>query len=46
MMQWKDETSSDAAHRIPDLIAIWEPMRKLTDEMEFLHLQAAGLGTA
>lgn len=41
MMEWKDESSSDAAHRIPDLMAIWEPMRKLTDEMEFLHLQPA-----
>jgi hypothetical protein len=46
MMRWKDESSSDAAHRIPDLMAIWEPMRKLTDGMELLHLQPAGVGTA
>jgi hypothetical protein len=42
---WKSE-SRDAAHRIPDLMAIWEPVRKLTDGMEFLHLQPAGVGTA
>jgi|SRR5688572_10485634 len=46
MMQWKDESSSDEAHRIPEFMAIWEPMGKLTDEMEFLHLHPAGVGTA
>ena len=44
MMQWKDESSSDAAHRIPELMAIWEPMGRLTDGMEFLHLRPAGVG--
>jgi hypothetical protein len=45
MMQWKDETSSDAAHQMPEVMAVWEPMGSLTDGMEFLHLQPAGIGT-
>jgi len=45
MMQWKDENSSNAAHQMPEVMAVWEPMGNLTDGMEFLHLQAEGLGT-
>ncbi len=44
MMQWKDEAASDAAHQMPEVMAVWEPMGNLTDGMEFLHLKPAGLG--
>ncbi len=44
MMQWKDEHASAAAHQMPEVMAVWEPMGALTDEMEFLHLQPAGIG--
>jgi hypothetical protein len=43
-MQWKDEHASSAAHQMPEVMAVWEPMGELTDGMEFLHLQPAGIG--
>jgi hypothetical protein len=39
MMQWKDESSSHAAHQMPEVMAVWEPMGNLTDNMEFLDLE-------
>ena len=44
MMQWKDETSSNAAHQMPEVMAVWEPMGQLTEGMEFLHLKPTSLG--
>jgi hypothetical protein len=38
MMQWKDESSAHAAHQMPEVMAVWEPMGNLTDGMEFLDL--------
>src|SRR5437867_608681 len=26
MMQWKDDTSAHAAHQMPEVMAVWEPM--------------------
>ena len=43
LMQWKDETSSHAAHQMPEVMQVWEPMGNLTDGMEFLDLKP-GLG--
>lgn len=45
-MQWKDANSSHAAHQMPEVMAIWEPMGELTDDMEFLDLEPPDLGTA
>src|SRR5687768_4644707 len=45
LMQWKDESSSHAAHQMPEVMAVWEPMGNLADGMEFLDLKPAGLGT-
>lgn len=42
-MQWKDENSSHAAHQMPEVMAVWEPMGNLCDGMEFLHLTNAGI---
>ncbi len=44
LMQWKDEKSSAAAHQMPEVMAVWEPMGELTDGMEFLDLQPSGIG--
>jgi hypothetical protein len=44
MMQWKDETSANAAHQMPEVMAVWEPMGNLTEGMEFLDLAPADLG--
>ena len=46
MMQWKDAESSSAAHQMPEVMAVWEPMGDLTESMEFLDLQPAGIGKA
>lgn len=44
LMQWKDEQSSNAAHQMPEVMAVWEPMGELCDGMEFLQLGPAELG--
>jgi hypothetical protein len=44
MMQWKDESSAAAAHQMPEVMKVWEPMGGLTDTMEFLDLRPADLG--
>ncbi len=41
-MQWKDENAANAAHQMPEVMAVWEPMGTLTDGMEFLHLEPTG----
>ena len=43
-MQWKDHNSSNAAHQMPEVMAVWEPMGELCEGMEFLHLGPADLG--
>jgi hypothetical protein len=45
MMQWKDEDSSNAAHQMPEVMAVWEPMGNMTEGMEFFDLQTVNLGT-
>ena len=30
--------------QMPEVMAVWEPMGELTDDMEFLHLESAGIG--
>jgi hypothetical protein len=44
LMQWKDETSAAAAHQMPEVMAVWEPMGNYCDAMEFLDLTPADLG--
>lgn len=45
IFQWKTEGASRAAHEHPEVMAIWEPMDKLTEQrngrpnMEFPHVQ-------
>jgi hypothetical protein len=38
MMQWKDGSSAQAAHQMPEVMAVWEPMGEHLDGMEFLDL--------
>jgi hypothetical protein len=44
MMQWKDGNSAAAAHQMPEVMAVWEPMGNFLEGMEFLDLAPAGLG--
>ena len=46
IFEWKDERASSLAHEHPEVMAIWEPMDKLTESraggrpnMEFPHVQ-------
>jgi hypothetical protein len=43
LMQWKDATSSAAAHQRPEVMAVWEPMGRYATAMEFLDLEPAGI---
>ncbi len=48
---WKSEEASGLAHEHPDVMAIWEPMDRLTESragrpnMEFPHVRPLSLGT-
>lgn len=44
LMQWKDDTSAHAAHQMPEVMAVWEPMGNMTEAMEFLDLEPVELG--
>jgi hypothetical protein len=44
MMQWKDGGSAAAAHQMPEVMAVWEPMGNMTEGMEFLDLESIALG--
>ena len=36
---WLDGNSPEVAHKTPEVMAIWEPMGALCDEMEFMQIQ-------
>lgn len=40
MFKWKDYNSAGLAHQSPDVMALWQPMGELVDDMEFLALRA------
>jgi hypothetical protein len=35
IMVWKDVSSPGLAHELPEVMAVWEPMGALCEEMEF-----------
>src|SRR5687767_11677216 len=35
IMEWKDEKSPGLAHQTPSVMAVWEPMGAICEEMEF-----------
>jgi hypothetical protein len=44
IFSWKDGKAVDAAHHSPELLAIWEPMGKLCESMDFPHFERLDLG--
>ena len=40
MFTWKDSKASDAAHRMPEVMAIWEPMGSLLESMDIAVVKA------
>jgi quinol monooxygenase YgiN len=36
---WKDAKAPNVAHQTPEVMAVWEPMGALADEMNFLAVE-------
>lgn len=39
--QWKDGTSSDTAHQTPEVMAVWEPMGPVLEELTICEVEPA-----
>jgi len=39
MFEWMDAGSSEIAHQTPEVMAVWEPMGPLLEEMDLVRLQ-------
>jgi hypothetical protein len=37
--QWKDGTSSDTAHQLPEIMAVWEPMGPVLEELTICEVE-------
>ena len=38
LFQWKDEAASTLAHQLPEVMAIWEPMGAILEDMQLAKL--------
>lgn len=36
---WKDQSSPEVAHKVPEVMAVWEPMGALCNGMEFMETE-------
>jgi hypothetical protein len=39
--QWKDGRASDAAHQTPEVMAVWEPMGPVLEELTIFEVEPA-----
>ena len=39
LFAWKDENASNLAHQMPEVMAVWEPMGKVLDEMQIAAVE-------
>jgi hypothetical protein len=39
MFEWKEETSSDTAHQTPEVMAVWESMGPILEDMNLTRLE-------
>ena len=39
MFEWADDSASDTAHQTPEVMAVWEPMGPLLEDMELTKLE-------
>ena len=39
--QWKDGHASDTAHQTPEVMAVWEPMGPILEELTICEVEAA-----
>lgn len=42
MFEWKNAEAPNVAHQMPEVMAIWEPMGALVDDMEFIDIEPLG----
>jgi hypothetical protein len=40
IFEWKDDKASGVAHETPEVMAVWEPMGALVDDMEFIDIES------
>lgn len=40
LSQWKDAAAIEKAHRLPEIMAVWEPIGNLTESMEFIEVES------
>jgi quinol monooxygenase YgiN len=43
---WRDADAPQVAHQTPQVMAVWEPMGALTDEMNFLAVESVAMSFA
>jgi len=41
MFQWKDEKASEIAHQTPEVMAIWEPMGPILENLQLTQIEPA-----
>lgn len=39
LFEWRDEKASDLAHQTPEVMAIWEPMGPLLDNLQLTRVE-------
>jgi hypothetical protein len=42
LFEWRDAAASDVAHQTPDVMAVWETMGPLLDDMQITRLEPIG----
>lgn len=45
IMAWKDAKSPELAHQMPEVMAVWEPMGAICEEMDFPSYERLDLPT-
>jgi len=43
MFSWKDASSPDVAHQTPEIMAVWEPMGALAEDMNFWTIESVAM---
>ncbi|HEU4411514.1 MAG TPA: hypothetical protein VFS43_40085 [Polyangiaceae bacterium] len=46
LFQWRDERASDVAHQTPEVMALWEPMGPLLDNLQLTEVEPLALPLA
>jgi hypothetical protein len=39
LFQWKDEGASGVAHQLPEVMAVWEPMGGILEDLQIAHVE-------